>query len=213
MAHRPGAERRGSPDGLRLLRRRPGHLAHGRKAAHIGVCGHPEPPAEALPQGRRRCDDRHHITRTRRPSSSLHGTGPSAGRTWISTARPARFVFRMGIRSICAGGMRRGSASAPALQSPNSDSLSYLAAVVRGEIRSSGLSSVEVNMVVTEILDAAPGIRANGPPGRLAGEPALVGQVSVLGKPRRPPAAHPGTEPSILRCIWPSGTHLPKPGD
>jgi predicted dehydrogenase len=44
---------------------------------------------------------------------------------------------------------------APALKSPDSDALSYLAAVVRREIRPSGLSSIEVNMVVTEILDAA----------------------------------------------------------
>lgn len=44
---------------------------------------------------------------------------------------------------------------APALAGPNADSLSYLVAVVRGEIRPAGLSSVEVNLVVTEILDAA----------------------------------------------------------
>jgi predicted dehydrogenase len=44
---------------------------------------------------------------------------------------------------------------APALAAPNSDPLSYLAAVVRGEIKPSGLSSVETNLVVTEILDAA----------------------------------------------------------
>ena len=43
----------------------------------------------------------------------------------------------------------------PALSEPDGDSLSYLAAVVRGRIRPSGLSSIEVNMVVTEILDAA----------------------------------------------------------
>ncbi len=42
-----------------------------------------------------------------------------------------------------------------ALAPPNSDALSYLAAVVRGEIRPAGLSSIEVNMIVTEILDAA----------------------------------------------------------
>jgi predicted dehydrogenase len=41
------------------------------------------------------------------------------------------------------------------LAEPNNDPLSYLAAVVRGEIRPAGLSSLEVNMVVTEILDAA----------------------------------------------------------
>jgi len=42
-----------------------------------------------------------------------------------------------------------------ALSAPNDDPLSYLAAVVRGEIRPSGLSSLEVNLVATEILDAA----------------------------------------------------------
>jgi predicted dehydrogenase len=44
---------------------------------------------------------------------------------------------------------------APALAAPNSDALSYLAAVVRHEIQPAGLSSIEVNMAVTEILDAA----------------------------------------------------------
>lgn len=38
---------------------------------------------------------------------------------------------------------------------PTADPLSYLAAVVRGEIVPSGLSSIEVNLVVTEILDDA----------------------------------------------------------
>ncbi len=41
------------------------------------------------------------------------------------------------------------------LSGPRADSLSYLGAVVRGEIRPSGLSSLETNMIVTEILDAA----------------------------------------------------------
>jgi len=41
------------------------------------------------------------------------------------------------------------------LNAPNSDPLSYLAAVVRKEIKPSGLSSLQVNMVVTEILEAA----------------------------------------------------------
>lgn len=41
------------------------------------------------------------------------------------------------------------------LQGAQADPLSYLAAVVRGELKPSGLSSLEVNMTVTEILDAA----------------------------------------------------------
>ena len=45
--------------------------------------------------------------------------------------------------------------NAPPLSGPKADPLAYLAAVVRGEIQPSGLSSLAVNMVVTEILDAA----------------------------------------------------------
>jgi predicted dehydrogenase len=35
------------------------------------------------------------------------------------------------------------------------DEVAYFASVVRGDIEPSGLSSLEVNMIVTEILDAA----------------------------------------------------------
>jgi predicted dehydrogenase len=45
--------------------------------------------------------------------------------------------------------------SPPPLTSPMTDPLSYLAAVVRHEIQPSGLSSLEVNLIVTQILDAA----------------------------------------------------------
>ena len=38
---------------------------------------------------------------------------------------------------------------------PEADPLSYLVAVVRGELKPAGLSSLSVNMIVTEILDAA----------------------------------------------------------
>jgi predicted dehydrogenase len=43
----------------------------------------------------------------------------------------------------------------PSLKAPNDDPLSYLGAVVRGDIQPSGLSSLEVNLIVTEILEAA----------------------------------------------------------
>lgn len=43
----------------------------------------------------------------------------------------------------------------PPLASPENDPLTYLGAVVRGEIQPSGLSSLAVNMIATEILDAA----------------------------------------------------------
>jgi len=45
--------------------------------------------------------------------------------------------------------------TAAPLSGRNADPLSYLSAVVRGEIKPSGLSSLPVNLVVTEILDAA----------------------------------------------------------
>ncbi|RPH38257.1 gfo/Idh/MocA family oxidoreductase, partial [bacterium] len=48
-----------------------------------------------------------------------------------------------------------GVLAAPALAPPESDPLSYLEAVVRGKTPPAGLSSLEVNMTVTEILDAA----------------------------------------------------------
>lgn len=44
---------------------------------------------------------------------------------------------------------------APAPAAPRNDPISYLKAVVRGEIEPSGPSSLPVNLVVTEILDAA----------------------------------------------------------
>ena len=43
----------------------------------------------------------------------------------------------------------------PPLTGANADPLSYLAAVVRKEIKPAGLASLEVNMMVVEILDAA----------------------------------------------------------
>ena len=43
----------------------------------------------------------------------------------------------------------------PALDPPQDDPVRYLAAVARGDARPSGLSSLENNLIVTEILDAA----------------------------------------------------------
>jgi predicted dehydrogenase len=62
--------------------------------------------------------------------------------------------------------------SASALAAPNNDPVSYLGAVVRGEIRPSGLSSLEVNLIVTEILDAA---RLSAQTGKRVDLPAETG--------------------------------------
>jgi predicted dehydrogenase len=43
----------------------------------------------------------------------------------------------------------------PALQPQEADSISYLIAVARGQLKPAGLSSLENNMIVIEILDAA----------------------------------------------------------
>ena len=56
--------------------------------------------------------------------------------------------------------LKRGEAKesplqAPALPEDESNPVSYLAAVVRGRVKPVGLSSVETNLVVSEILDAA----------------------------------------------------------
>jgi predicted dehydrogenase len=52
------------------------------------------------------------------------------------------------------GGQESRVVPAP-LKSPDTDPVSYLVAVVRRDIKPAGLSSLEVNLVVTEILDAA----------------------------------------------------------
>src|SRR4051812_6892675 len=52
-------------------------------------------------------------------------------------------------------GKKEETRQAPPLPPPGDDFLRYFAAVVRGEIKPSGLSSLENNLVVTEILDAA----------------------------------------------------------
>jgi len=45
--------------------------------------------------------------------------------------------------------------SAPALAAPYNDSISYLIAVVSGEIKPAGLSALDTNVTVVRILEAA----------------------------------------------------------
>jgi predicted dehydrogenase len=52
-------------------------------------------------------------------------------------------------------GKTEEEARSPALEAPEDDPVRYLAAVTRGQVRPSGPSSLENNLVVTEILDAA----------------------------------------------------------
>jgi len=64
-------------------------------------------------------------------------------------------VPRKDVLRLRSGNSPESETPATPLRGAEADPLSYLAAVVRGEIRPSGLSSLEVNMTVTEILDAA----------------------------------------------------------
>ncbi len=57
--------------------------------------------------------------------------------------------------SVRSGRTPESQPAVPPLVAPNADPLSYLAAVVRGDVQPSGLSSLEVNLIATEILDAA----------------------------------------------------------
>jgi len=52
-------------------------------------------------------------------------------------------------------GKEEAEVRSPALEPPEDDPVRYLAAVARDAVRPSGLSSLENNLIVTEILDAA----------------------------------------------------------
>lgn len=65
------------------------------------------------------------------------------------------FVPRKDVIKLRSGNSPEIDMPAVPLQGAQVDPLSYLAAVVRKEIKPSGLSSLEINMIVTEILDAA----------------------------------------------------------
>ena len=65
------------------------------------------------------------------------------------------FVPQSDVLRLRREGSQEAEPPVPPLTGPDRDPLSYLAAVVRGEIKPSGLSSLEVNMIATEILDAA----------------------------------------------------------
>jgi len=59
-------------------------------------------------------------------------------------------------------GQQEEASKAAPISAPEDDFLNYLAAVVRKEITPAGLSSLENNLIVTEILDAARRSAATG---------------------------------------------------
>jgi predicted dehydrogenase len=64
-------------------------------------------------------------------------------------------VPRSNLLRVMQGKDKEREISVAPLTGPQANALAYLAAVVRGEIKPAGLSSLEVNMTVMEILDAA----------------------------------------------------------
>jgi predicted dehydrogenase len=71
-------------------------------------------------------------------------------------------VPRNNLLRVMKGELPESDTTVAPLTGPESDPLSYLVAVVRGEVKPAGLSSLEVNMTVTEILDAARKSAASG---------------------------------------------------
>ncbi len=67
------------------------------------------------------------------------------------------FVPQMDLLRVRQAGTEESELNLPArpASDPNGDDISHFAAVVRGDIQPSGPSSLEVNLVTTEILDAA----------------------------------------------------------
>ncbi len=68
---------------------------------------------------------------------------------YLITSNPRDYRYRWGAMK------QEESASAPPLAAPGDDVIRYFAAVVRGQIRPEGLSSLENNLLVTAILEAA----------------------------------------------------------
>jgi len=66
-----------------------------------------------------------------------------------------------GLKVRLEGGAEQAS-TAPSIPAPEHDSLAYFAAVVRGKLKPAGLSSLENNLVVTQILHAARQSAATG---------------------------------------------------
>ena len=106
-------------------------------------------------------------TRKRKPSSRPRGTGRSPGRIWRSTARPARSAPSRPTPCAPLQGQAEALVKSPAIPAPEDEFLGYFAAVVRGAVQPSGLSSLKNNLIVTEILDAARQSAATGKAVRL----------------------------------------------
>ena len=147
---------------LRLLRRQPDDLADGRRATDLRDGRDPAVQARDLPEGRRRGHDRPGVP---------GGAGDHPGVVELAV-RPEGHGGLRPHRAGADGGPERparppggeagGGTPGARPQVPEDDFLRYFAAVVRGEIKPSGLSSLRNNLIVVEILDAARRSAATG---------------------------------------------------
>jgi predicted dehydrogenase len=92
----------------------------------------------------------------------------------------------------------------PAVAAPEDDPVRYLAAVARGDVSPSGLSSLENNLIVTEILDAARESARTGRTVKLPGPSAARRQLPLrsserTGEPDRTNAWGVAVPSSLLR--------------
>ena len=141
LAHRPGPQRRRGPLRLRLLRRQPDDLADGRRAADLGDRRDPADQARGLSEGRRRGDDH--------PGVPGAQAIVQASWNWPFDRKDLEVYGRTGQAlhggpGGLAGPPRRKpeERAGTRRRSPPGTTLRYFAAVVRGEIKPSGLSSL-----------------------------------------------------------------------
>ena len=89
--------------------------------------------------------------------SAAQGSRYISGRSryWVKSKNPAALTVKREAVRLRLEGKEDAEVRSPALEPPEDDPVRYLAAVARGAVRPSGLSSLENNLVVTEILDAA----------------------------------------------------------
>ena len=112
---------------------------------------------DGLPARRRRGDDRRGLAGRRRRSSRPRGTGRSTARTSRSTARTgqALTVKTEAVRLRLEGKDESGGRRHRRWRRPKTISCATSPPSCAARSRPSGLSSLENNLVVTEILDAA----------------------------------------------------------
>ena len=159
LAHRSRAERRRRSLRLRLLRRRPHDLAHARRnPAHRHRRCQSRQAARSI---RNVDDDATIVLQYPRAQAVIQASWNwPFGRKDMEVYGATGYAITVGTDRVCASATstrcEEHTVTAPPLPEPERDSLSYLAAVLRGQIVPKGdLTALDTNVVVMQILDAA----------------------------------------------------------